>query len=305
MRKFVRRHRVAVALPGAVALLLVGAATTTAVQNRRIAHERDRAERAVTFLTELFEGLEPAQARGSTLPTRDILDRGAARVESELGDQPLLQARLFDVLGNVYVLRGHFVDAEPLLRRALQLRLDHLSGDDLLVAHSRHTLANLLEETDRHREAEALLEAAAEAYRRRLGPDDPTLAQVELDRALTFRAARRPGDRPKPARPRGRPPARPPGRDPGDLATALLYFGKVRLEAGDAEGAEAPIREALAIRRRLFGREHPQVANAIDGIGELMQAPGDYLAAEQRTGRRCHSPRPSSPKTTWTSAWAC
>jgi serine/threonine-protein kinase len=277
--KFVRRNRVAVVVAGAVALLLAGTAASTVVQNRRIAVERDRAEQAAAFLAELFEGLEPTQARGSSLPTRAILDRGAARVESELGGQPLLQARLYDVLGRVYVLRGYFADAEPLLRRALDLRLAHLGGDDLLVADSRHSLAYLLEEIDRHEAAQPLLEAAADTYRRRLGPDDPTLAQVELDRALAMRATgeleeagtllghvvdvlRRNPDRPQ------------------DLATALLYVGKVRLEGGDTAGAEAPIRESLSIRRRLFGRDHPQVANAIDGIGELMQARGEYGAAE-------------------------
>jgi serine/threonine-protein kinase len=277
--KFVRRNRVVVGVAGIAAVLLAGAAVSTAVQNATIAEERDRAERAVEFLTELFEGLEPAHARGSSLPTRAILDRGAARVASELAGQPLLQARLFDVLGHVYVLRGHFADAEPLLRRALALRLDRLDAGDLLVADSRHALAYLLEETDRHRDAQPLLEAAAATYRRRLGPDDVKVARIELDRALALRATGELkaagallGDVVTALR--GHP-------DRGeDLATALLYFGKVRLETGDAQAAEPPIREALAIRRRLFGRDHPQVANAIDGIGELMQERGDYTAAE-------------------------
>ncbi len=281
--KFVRRHRAPVAVAGGVVLLLAGAGVYTATQSRRIARERDRAEQATDFLAELFESLEPVQARGDSVPARAILDRGAARVESELGGQPLLQARLFEVLGRVYQERGFYPEAERLLQRALDLRLDDLGPDDLQVAGSRHALAGLLEEVDRSAEAASLLEAAADTYRRRLGPDDPSLAGVEIDRALALRAA---GE--------GAPAGvllahavdvlrRHPDRGE-DLATALLYVGKVRMESGDEEGAEAPLREALSIRRRLFGRDHPQVANAVDGIGELMQARGDFAAAEAAYG---------------------
>jgi CHAT domain-containing protein/Tfp pilus assembly protein PilF len=38
-------------------------------------------------------------------------------------------------------------------------------------------------------------------------------------------------------------------------------------------------REALAIRRRIFGEEHPAVAQSLDNLGNLLQAMGDYAGA--------------------------
>jgi tetratricopeptide (TPR) repeat protein len=64
-------------------------------------------------------------------------------------------------------------------------------------------------------------------------------------------------------------------------AEQYIPLGKVRIERGDADGAEPLIRESLELRRSVFGNEHPTVANALDGTGELMQAKGDHAAAER------------------------
>jgi Tfp pilus assembly protein PilF len=66
-----------------------------------------------------------------------------------------------------------------------------------------------------------------------------------------------------------------------DLATALVYLGQVRLERGDLSAADPLIREALDIRLGRFGRYHPMVANATDGLGELFEAGGQLASAEQ------------------------
>ena len=277
--KFVRRNREAVLAGGAITALLVALVASTAIQNNRVQAQRDRAEQAVGLLAELLEDLEPVQARGSTVDPREMLDRASARVATEMTDQPLLQARLLDVLGRVYQMRGFFAEAEPLLREALALRAQHHGAEHPDVADSRYTLAVLMAETDRHTEAEPLLAAAAATLRLRLGPSHARVASIEIEQALARRAA---GDlvgadsilAEAIAILRAR------ADHPLDLATAVLYRGKVRVELGDTRGAEPLLREALDIRRDLFGDEHPTVANALDGMGELMRARGDYVAAE-------------------------
>ena len=64
--KFVRRHRFGVGVAAAVALLLIGFATTMAVQARRIAKERDRAnreaaasKRVADFMIRMFKVSDP------------------------------------------------------------------------------------------------------------------------------------------------------------------------------------------------------------------------------------------------------
>ena len=79
-----------------------------AFQAERVAQERDRAnleaERASKeaaaakqvseFLISLFKGSDPTEARGDSLTARQLLDRGAKRLETELSQQPELQAQL-------------------------------------------------------------------------------------------------------------------------------------------------------------------------------------------------------------------
>jgi serine/threonine-protein kinase len=277
--KFVRRNRAAVLAGTAIASLLIVLVGSTIVQNGRIQAERDRAEQAAGFLADLFGDLEPAQARGSAVDPREILDRATARVSIEMSDDPLLQAELFDVLGRVYQMRGFFAEAEPLLRNALALRERELPADHGDVADSRYTLADLLGEMDRQAEAEPLLAAAAAVLRDRLGDGHQRVAEIEVWQAIARRDA---GDfavadsiiaaaidklRSTDA-------------DPLELSTALLYAGRIRIERGQPRAAAQPMQEALDIRIGLMGREHPTVANALDGIGELKQALGDWSGAE-------------------------
>lgn len=51
----------------------------------------------------------------------------------------MLQAKLLDALGQIYMRRGHFPEAEALLRDALALRREHLGPHHLDVADSNTT----------------------------------------------------------------------------------------------------------------------------------------------------------------------
>jgi tetratricopeptide (TPR) repeat protein len=49
---------------------------------------------------------------------------------------------------------------------------------------------------------------------------------------------------------------------------------------GDYAAAEPLYREALAMRRKLLGDEHPDVARSLDNLATLLREKGDYAAAE-------------------------
>ncbi|HUF68697.1 MAG TPA: serine/threonine-protein kinase [Longimicrobiales bacterium] len=277
--KFVRRNRAAVLAGTAITSLLIVLVASTIVQNGRIQAERDRAERAAGFLADLFEDLEPAQARGSMVDPREMLDRATERVSIEMEDDPLLQAELFDVLGSVYQMRGFFAEAETLLRNGLALRERVLPPDHEDVAASRYTLAYLLGDTDRWAQAEPLLAQAVAVLRDRFGDAHGRVAVIEVWQALARLDA---GDLPAADSilTAAIEKLRSPDGDPFELTTALLYAGRIRIARGDPYAAAQPMREALDIRIGLFGRQHPTVANALDGIGEVKQALGDWSGAE-------------------------
>src|SRR5262249_35504451 len=128
-RKFVQRHRVGVAFAALGALMVVGFAGAMALESARIARERDRANReattanrALSFLSDLFEVSAPGEARGNSVTPREILDRGAAKIDTQLKDEPLIQAKLFMTLGKVYRNLGLADSARSLLEKCLAIR---------------------------------------------------------------------------------------------------------------------------------------------------------------------------------------
>lgn len=89
--KFIRRHRFGVGVAVAAAALLIAFATTMALQSRRIAKERDRANREAEtskrvseFMTGMFKVSDPSQARGNTITAREILDKASKDIRTGL-----------------------------------------------------------------------------------------------------------------------------------------------------------------------------------------------------------------------------
>ncbi len=135
MSKFVRRHRVGVAATATLIGLLVAFAATTAIQARRIARERDRAnqEAAVAkavndFLQNdlLAQASADTQARPGTKPDPDLkvraaLDRAAASIESRFDKQPLVEASIRQTIARTYYELGLYPEAQRQLERALDL----------------------------------------------------------------------------------------------------------------------------------------------------------------------------------------
>ena len=116
--KLIRRH--AGAFTAAVAASAVGLALGLAY-TAGLMQERDRARQEAEFLRELFEGSSQG-AQGEALTPRQLLDRGVARVDLELAEDPALQADLLEDLGEMYRSLGLHAEARDLQSRADVLR---------------------------------------------------------------------------------------------------------------------------------------------------------------------------------------
>ena len=127
-RKYVRRHTLGVGLAAAILLLLVGLAIAQTIELRRIRQQRDRADRITEFMTNMFKVSDPSHSRGNDVRVREILDKASSQVLSGLDKDPLDQAQLMGVMGDVYKNLGLYPQAESLLRRALASRTK-LLGD--------------------------------------------------------------------------------------------------------------------------------------------------------------------------------
>jgi non-specific serine/threonine protein kinase/serine/threonine-protein kinase len=296
-RKFVRRHRLAVTLAGALALLVAGFAATMAVQARRIARERDRANQQAAraeqeaerarqvsgFLVDLFEISDPDKARGSTITAREVLDYGAKRIEGELQGEPELRAELMGAMGRVYLSLGLSDDAARLLRVVLGTEEAVHGPRHPHVATAHFDLAQALQGLGDFATARTHIQEAI-AQRRALTPDDA----LALAKALAIGAGIE--------------------LEAGDFATAeSTYRESLPLfeslgSAGDADRADALValavlkeyigrndeveplyEEALAIRRSGGGDHEPsELAGTLSNMGLWLTKVGRYPEAERR-----------------------
>ncbi len=176
--KFVLRHKLASGLAALAALLTVGFAIVLAVQARKLARERDTAERVASFLTTVFSAGDPAQARGNPMSARQLLDQGAAAIDRDTSLDQAVKARLLSTLAAAYRSQGVFERSWQLYAECLQIQKNLYGPQSEEVMDTTNALMNVdfdLEDYDRgSTEGEVWIRLAKERY----GNDDAKISQI-------------------------------------------------------------------------------------------------------------------------------
>jgi hypothetical protein len=107
-----------------------------------------------------------------------MLDRGAARIEAELDDQPVVQAQLLHVLGEAYRNLGRYDDARRVLLASGRLRREHLGPDHRSVGDHLVALGWLEYVTGNFGRARDLLGEGVTTYEASLGPESIQVARA-------------------------------------------------------------------------------------------------------------------------------
>ncbi|RLC07796.1 MAG: hypothetical protein DRI24_24325 [Deltaproteobacteria bacterium] len=276
--KFIKRHKGLVASISAVVVLSVSFAVFTAYQAERIKEEAETATQVSVFMERLFEVSDPSEARGNTITAREILDVGAERIETELADQPVVQARLMQTMGKVYQGIGLPSPAAPLLERAVELwqeaeRLVPAAKTMALLADSYFGMGDF-------DKAEQLLRESIEILESAMGPDHVdlllplrTLGSIrqnqpweegdDTDPELIYRRAILISEN---------------AYGKNHLETAMLYHVLgAWLVNSRLDEAESLLQSALTIRER---GDDPQTWRTIAQLGILKTLQGQYEEAE-------------------------
>jgi serine/threonine-protein kinase len=283
--KFLRRHRQPVALVTAAVVAIVAVTTWN---NVRLAQERDRArlgearaEQVAAFLTEIFSEADPSQSLGADLTARQILDRGVARIDDRLGDQPDLQAAMLDVLGSVHGSLGLYEQGRMLFERGLALKRDQYGDHHSEVANTAYRLGVLEADVGRFAHADSLLLAALEIRRAQANPPPLAEGQIQQKRATV---ALRLGHNEESERLYREALADFENAEGGTLdpsyATCQNDLALLLLELGRRDEAEPLFREALAFHADHFGKDHPEYANTLFNLSLLLRERGDHAEAE-------------------------
>ena len=191
--KLVRRHRLPVAAGAVAAMALLGGASVALWQAHQAGLQTQRAQaeaataRAVQdFLEGVFRAnsadqANPAKARDTT--ARELLDRGAERINAELKDAPAARLRLLTVLASMYQDLGLNAREVDLQRQRLGVarELHGPASDEAVLAMA--ALANALALDTQRDEAASLLKDATAILDARQDTSSPTRLQVEIGQA--------------------------------------------------------------------------------------------------------------------------
>ncbi|MEZ4650039.1 MAG: serine/threonine-protein kinase [Candidatus Eisenbacteria bacterium] len=165
---------------GIVIASLVGGLSYSSVQARKARAAAKRAEEIKHFLLRTFEVADPMRAQGKPITVRELVDRGASQVETELADQPELRAEMLGVLGEIYVQLSLPESGLPLVEREIAVLKSLVKTPPARQGDALRRRGNLLIQAGRWSEAEADLRRASELHRRDLGPSSPEYAE-DLD----------------------------------------------------------------------------------------------------------------------------
>src|SRR6266481_5824064 len=151
-RKLVSRHKLEFAAFGIVLATLVAglAITTWSLANEKRAHrealtEATRSGQMARFLNDMLRRGDPFLPNGQVGAKemlRDMIDKAAKRVGTELTNQPAVQAELRMTIGRVYGNLGFYEKAETMIQDALSFYRG-LPDSEEMVAKARSLLASI------------------------------------------------------------------------------------------------------------------------------------------------------------------
>jgi non-specific serine/threonine protein kinase/serine/threonine-protein kinase len=245
--KFVRRHRFGVLAAGAAMALLIAFAATMAVQAKRIASERDRAEKATADLETVAEFQSGMLSEIDTEGMgRRLMEDLRSRIGAASRDRGLSEVQAERVMTSFdAAVRGvnptnaalRLID-EEILTRAVETLEVEFAEQPLIDARLRKTIGETYTDLGLHRAAETQLQRALETRKRVLGEDHPA------------------------------------------TLTAMHSLGFLYNRQGRPSEAELLFLEILERRKRVLGDDHPATLTAMHSLGYTYNAQGRYAEAE-------------------------
>jgi serine/threonine protein kinase len=242
--------------------------------------EAAKSEQVTQFLEDMLQGVGPSYAQGrDTAMLKEILDRTAQRVSTEMTNQPEIQIKLRTLIARIYLEIGEYDRAAEMQRETLALDRAQFGAESAEVATALNDLGLTYARDVRPAAAVAAHEEALAIRQRIFGNDNTNVAESLNNLGAMYTQEGRNAE------------AEPLIRQ--SLAIREKWFGTNSLEAalslrslciilgdkGQWVDAEAMAREVLAIRRVKIGLEDPLVATSlgdlawtVGGLGRLDEA---------------------------------
>ena len=279
--KFARRHAISVGATVLVLISLVAGLIGTAWQARVASREAAKAREVSRFLTSLFEVADPALTNAASITARELLDRGASRIESQLAGQPDLQADMMILLGRIYRDLGVYDRSQPMLERALELSSSSAARDSERAAEAMGELARLWLDKGRPEDAERLQRQVLELRRQSRGPDHPDIGRTLRDLASVLTSRGKYDEAEQLQREALALHEAAYGPEHTEIASDLEGLQEILRLRGQTEPAILTARRTLEMRLKLLGNDHLETATAMNNLAILLREKWELAEAEK------------------------
>jgi eukaryotic-like serine/threonine-protein kinase len=287
LRKYARRHRVAVGVAAGLVLLLAAFFLVQALQLRRITrerdranHERDRATRITDFMTGMFKVSDPSEARGNSVTAREILDKASNDMGTGLAKDPEVQSQMMQVMATTYTNIGLYARAHELAKRALDARMSLHGPDDPKTLESMTQLGWILDREGHYAEAEKLDRQALAGERRVVGPEDPLTLETMDDLAFIMEGLGHAEETEKLERGVIEISTRKLGPESAQTLQSMNRLGIALIDQGRYAEAEQEYRQLIEVTGRVLGADHPRSLSAMNNLALALVSQGYYAEAE-------------------------
>jgi DNA-binding SARP family transcriptional activator/Flp pilus assembly protein TadD len=215
-----------------------------------------------------------------------VLRRGLAIAETCNAVEPFPEiAENIAALAALLRDTNRLAEAEPLLRRSVELRESVFGAHHPEVAVALNELAIFLHYSNRLAEAEALYRRALAIDETAFEEDHPRVALRSHNLALVLHETNRPLEA-EPLLERAlRIDERVHGPQHPDVASDLGSLGWLIFQTGRVNAAEPPLRRTVDIREAAYGTQHPSFAHALSDVAVLLHDTGRFAEAELLYGQ--------------------
>lgn len=287
LSRFIRRNRALTTAASAAIIALGASAVISTIAYLRAAEaeqlarqEAETTAQVTEFLVGLFQTSDPAEAQGSNISAREVLDRGVGSIATDLEDQPIVQAELQVTMGGVYRTLQLLEEAERLFSSAFETRTRLLGSDHPETLVSANWLAIVNMESSRFEEARLLHTETLARRRRILGDLHPDTLKSLHNLATVNRVTSRfeeaetqylealAGEKEALG-------------DEDDLTLLTLNnIGALYQQTGRYDEAKSVLQLLADTYIRKHGNDHPQTLFAVNSLADFLLTTGQIDSAE-------------------------
>ncbi|MEZ5964069.1 MAG: protein kinase [Planctomycetota bacterium] len=281
VRKFVRRHRAAVAAAAAVVLALVAGLVAALLAQSRARDAENRARREASVAKGVIDLLKGAlqqarvENRGKELQVVDVLDGIAADADRSLAGEPWVAAMMHENLGELYYSIGNLDAAAREMERSIDTLRAAGDGESSDLVASVSNLVQIRLAQGRPSDALQLLDGMMEVAARVLPANDRVRLYVGQRRGAVLMGLRRFAEAEVELRRTHAARVRAFGAGSQDALESLNSLSIAVAEQGRLEEAETLTREVADGLTALHGPDHAFTLQARENLAMLARDRGD------------------------------